>query len=190
MGWDLLSGKTKLRKKLMQLLWTTKSQVLQLEESFQSGNSHEVIFFIFFLKPSYRLHYGCYYFIHTIRCRNLIATCDWNWQVSCVEHLCDFLCYQLDLATFVACVNSGQSWSLKSSLLLSRRELPRCEVEDYDPFVENLVLERLSVGSPIRVPLYICICSWLMFLWCSCCYCFVGMLLQLLLYPFKVLLLN
>ncbi|KAL8090101.1 hypothetical protein AgCh_039537, partial [Apium graveolens] len=112
MGWDLLSGKTKLRKKLMQLLWTTKSQVLQLEESSQYGNSHEV---------------------------------------SCVEHLCDFLCYQLDLATFVACVNSGQSWSLKSSLLLSRRELPRCEVEDYDPFVENLVLERLSVGSPIRV---------------------------------------
>lgn len=104
--------------------------------------------------------------------RNLTTTCDWNWQVSCVEHLCDFLCYQLDLATFVACVNSGQSWSLKSSLLLSRREHPRCEVEDYDPFVENLVLERLSVGSPIRVQLYIYICCWLMSLWCS--YCFVG----------------
>lgn len=33
MGWDLLSGKTAARRKLMQLLWTSKSQVLRLEES-------------------------------------------------------------------------------------------------------------------------------------------------------------
>ncbi|XP_071701623.1 uncharacterized protein [Rutidosis leptorrhynchoides] len=74
-------------------------------------------------------------------------------MVSCVEHLCDFLCYQLDLASFVACVNSGQSWSLKSSLLLSGRGHTELENQDIklDPFVENLVLERLSIHSPLRV---------------------------------------
>lgn len=71
------------------------------------------------------------------------------WQESYIENLCDFLCYQLDLASFVACVNSGQSWTLKSSLLLSGKELGD-EVQ-WDPFVENFVLERLSVQSPLRV---------------------------------------
>ena len=35
-------------------------------------------------------------------------------EVSCIEYL--------DLASFVAYVNSGQPWNLKSSLLLSGRE--------------------------------------------------------------------
>ncbi|KAL4570212.1 hypothetical protein LXL04_025863 [Taraxacum kok-saghyz] len=116
MGWDLLPGKTDMRRKLMQLLWTSKSQILRLEESPLYGNKSD--------------------------------------EVSCVEHLCDFLCYQLDLASFVACVNSGQSWSLKSSLLLSGKgNNTEFENQDLqlDPFVENLVLERLSIHSPLRV---------------------------------------
>ncbi|KAK3027037.1 hypothetical protein RJ639_041192 [Escallonia herrerae] len=100
MGWDLLSGKTLMRRKLMQLLWTSKSQVFRLEESSLYGNKSD----------------------------------------------------ELDLASFVACVNSGQSWSLKSSLLLSGKELIEHgnEVAHFDPFVENFVLERLSVQSPLR----------------------------------------
>ncbi|PSS01176.1 hypothetical protein CEY00_Acc22534, partial [Actinidia chinensis var. chinensis] len=115
MGWDLLSGKTTARRKLMQLLWTSKSQVLQLEESSLYGNQSD--------------------------------------EVSCVEQLCDSLCYHLDLASFVACVNSGQSWSSKSSLLLSRKNPLEYTSEDanLDPFVENFVLERLSVQSALRV---------------------------------------
>ncbi|XP_059645057.1 uncharacterized protein LOC132286709 isoform X2 [Cornus florida] len=115
MGWDLLSGKTTARRKLMQLLWTTKSQVLRLEESSLYGSQSN--------------------------------------EVSCVEHLCDSLCYQLDLASFVACVNSGQSWNSKSSLLISGKESIGYRDEDalWDPFVENFVLERLSVQSPLRV---------------------------------------
>lgn len=75
------------------------------------------------------------------------------WQVSCVENLCDSLCYQLDLASFVACVNSGRTWSSKSSLLLSGKEdtTSMSENADLDPFVENFVLERLSAQSPLRV---------------------------------------
>lgn len=77
-------------------------------------------------------------------------------QVSCVEHLCDSLCYQLDLASFVACVNSGQSWDSKSTLLLSGKETMAIGKEDnqFDPFVENFVLERLSVQSSLRVSIY------------------------------------
>ncbi|XP_047251765.1 uncharacterized protein LOC107839091 isoform X3 [Capsicum annuum] len=115
LGWDLLSSKTGLRRKLMQLLWTSKSQSLRLEGSPHYGNRSD--------------------------------------EVSCVEHLCDLLCYQLDLAYFVACVNSGKSWSLKSSLVLSGKEFMQQGNEDvqWDPFVENFVLERLSVQSPLRV---------------------------------------
>lgn len=44
MGWDLLSGKTTERRKLMQLLWTSKSQVYRLEESpLYRNQSDEVI---------------------------------------------------------------------------------------------------------------------------------------------------
>ncbi|XP_073225030.1 uncharacterized protein [Cicer arietinum] len=115
MGWDLLAGKIAARRKLMQLLWTSKSQVIRLEESSLYGNKSD--------------------------------------EISCVEHLCDTLCYQLDLASFVACVNSGQSWNSKFSVVLSGKEQAACSDEDAysDHFVENFVLERLSVQTPIRV---------------------------------------
>ncbi|XP_004303436.1 PREDICTED: uncharacterized protein LOC101291736 [Fragaria vesca subsp. vesca] len=115
MGWDLLSGKTAARRKLMQLLWKTKSQVLRLEESSLYSNQSD--------------------------------------EISCVEYLCDSLCYQLDLASFVACVNSGQSWNSKLSLTLSAEDQIAYNGEDaqLDPFVENFVLERLSAQSPLRV---------------------------------------
>ncbi|OUZ99912.1 hypothetical protein BVC80_9069g19 [Macleaya cordata] len=114
-GWDLLSGKTGARRRLMQLLWISKSQVLRLEE------------YSLYRKQSD--------------------------EISCVEHLCDILCYQLDLASFVACVNSGRSWTSKSSLLFSGKEQKMDENGDAhsDPFVENFVLERLSVQTPLRV---------------------------------------
>lgn len=86
-----------------------------------------------------------------------------HWQISCVEYLCDSLCYQLDLASFVACVNSGQSWNSKLSLTLSAKEQIAFSGEDaqLDPFVENFVLERLSVQSPIRViPQVLIITMW------------------------------
>jgi len=75
--------------------------------------------------------------------------------MSCVEHLCDSLCYQLDLASFVSCVNSGQSWNSKSSLLLSGNQqiISASEDNHSERFVENFVLERLSVQSPLRVSL-------------------------------------
>ncbi|KAL0330773.1 UNVERIFIED_CONTAM: hypothetical protein Sangu_1622800 [Sesamum angustifolium] len=115
LGWDLLAGKTTMRRKLMQSLWTSKSQALRLEESSPYDNKFD--------------------------------------EASCVEHLCDTLCYQLDIASFVACNNSGQSWSLKSSILLAGKDLVEHGNEDarFDPFVENFVLERLSVQSPLRV---------------------------------------
>lgn len=114
MGWDLLAGKIAARRKLMQLLWTSKSQVLRLEESSLYGNKSD--------------------------------------EMSCVEHLCDTLCYQLDLASFVARVNSGKSWNSKLSLVLSGKELAFGDEDAYiDPFVENFVLERLSVQTPLRV---------------------------------------
>ncbi|XP_038897971.1 uncharacterized protein LOC120085832 isoform X2 [Benincasa hispida] len=74
-------------------------------------------------------------------------------DISCVEHLCDTLCYHLDLATFVACVNSGRPWSSKFSLLQSGKGQIVCSRIDTDSdlFVENFVLERLSVQSPLRV---------------------------------------
>ncbi|CAA0838536.1 Unknown protein [Striga hermonthica] len=115
MGWDLLAGKTTMRRKLMQSLWTSKSQALRLEESSPYDNKLD--------------------------------------EAPCVEHLCDTLCYHLDIASFVACNNSGQSWSRKSSILLSGKDLAAHGNQDahFDPFVENFVLERLSVQSPLRV---------------------------------------
>ncbi|XVE97525.1 hypothetical protein REPUB_Repub03eG0027100 [Reevesia pubescens] len=115
MGWDLLSGKTVLRRNLMQLLWTSKSQAFRLEDSSLYGNRSD--------------------------------------EVSCVENLCDQLCYHLDIASFVACVNSGQPWCSKFSLLLSGDGNMASGSEDaqLDTFVENFVLERLSVQTPLRV---------------------------------------
>lgn len=84
-----------------------------------------------------------------------------GWQASCVGHVCDTLCYHLDVASFVACNNSGQSWSLKSSILLSGKDLTDQGDEDvqFDPFVENFVLERLSVQSPLWVRLETVYCG-------------------------------
>ncbi|KAF6172870.1 hypothetical protein GIB67_035424 [Kingdonia uniflora] len=115
MGWDLLSGNTVARKKLMQILWTSKSQVLRLEEFSHYGKQLD--------------------------------------EISCVEHLCDILCYHLDLSSFVCSVNSGRSWNSKSSLLLSGKEHKADENGNTysDPFVENFVLERLAVQTPMRV---------------------------------------
>lgn len=57
MGWDLLSGKTTARRKLMKLLWTSKSQLYRLEESSLYGDqSDEVVFCylnLFFLLYNY-----------------------------------------------------------------------------------------------------------------------------------------
>ncbi|CAN6456405.1 unnamed protein product [Victoria cruziana] len=115
MGWDLLRGKTAARRKLMKVLWKSKSQKLRLEE------------FSFYGKQSE--------------------------EISCVDYLCDLLCYRLDMASFAACVNSGQEWKAKYSLLLSSCESVLEENDDWqaDPFVSNFVLERLAVQTPLRV---------------------------------------
>ncbi|XP_057799458.1 uncharacterized protein LOC131015200 [Salvia miltiorrhiza] len=113
LGWDLLAGKTTMRREMMQSLWASKSQAFRLEESSPYDNKLD--------------------------------------EVPCVANLCDTLCYRLDIASFVACNNSGQPWSIKSSILLSGKDLERFENAQFDPFVENFVLERLSVQSPLRV---------------------------------------
>ncbi|KAL5975524.1 hypothetical protein ACLOJK_019848 [Asimina triloba] len=115
MGWDLLSGKTKARKEMLQLLWMSKSQVLRLEEFSLYGKQSD--------------------------------------EISCVEHLCNVLCYRLDLATFAASFNSGRTWDSKKSFLLSGKEhrADDTDNEHSDPFVENFVLERLAVQTPLRV---------------------------------------
>ncbi|KAL8139244.1 hypothetical protein V2J09_005265 [Rumex salicifolius] len=115
MGWDILRGKTAMRRKLMQLLWTSKSQVYRLEESALYGSQSD--------------------------------------ETSCIEHLCDTLCYQLDLAAYVASVNSGEPWNPKLTLFFSGQEesVFKDEYAQGDPFLENFVLERLSFQSPLRV---------------------------------------
>ncbi|XP_073116054.1 uncharacterized protein [Elaeis guineensis] len=115
LGWDLLSGKTAGRRKLMKLLWTSRSQVLRLEEFPLYGKQSD--------------------------------------ERSCVEYLCDLLCFHLDLSFFVACVNSGRSWNLKNSLLFSQNKqaVDEHEPEVLEPFVENFILERLAVQTPMRV---------------------------------------
>lgn len=45
MGWDLLSGKTTLRRRLLQLLWISKSQVLRLEEPGLYGKKPDKVIF-------------------------------------------------------------------------------------------------------------------------------------------------
>uniref|UniRef100_M8C4G1 Uncharacterized protein n=1 Tax=Aegilops tauschii TaxID=37682 RepID=M8C4G1_AEGTA len=45
LGWDILKGKTELRRKLMQLFWTSKSQALRLQEySHYRAQTDEVLF--------------------------------------------------------------------------------------------------------------------------------------------------
>lgn len=115
LGWDILKGKTALRRKLMHLFWTSKSQSLRLQEY-----------------SNYRSQTD---------------------ETSCEEYLCDLLCFHLDLACFVSSVNSGHSWNLRNSLLFSQKEqdadINNAEIQD--PFVENLILERLAVQTPMKV---------------------------------------
>ncbi|KAM0824003.1 hypothetical protein ACQ4PT_070491 [Festuca glaucescens] len=114
LGWDILKGKTALRRKLMQLFWTSKSQALRLEEYSQ-----------------YRMQTD---------------------ETSCEEYLCDLLCFHLYLACFVSSVNSGHPWNLRNSLLFSQQEQDSVvNAETLDPFVENMILERLAVQTPMRV---------------------------------------
>uniref|UniRef100_A0A0E0JKN2 ZFYVE26-like TPR repeats domain-containing protein n=1 Tax=Oryza punctata TaxID=4537 RepID=A0A0E0JKN2_ORYPU len=115
LGWDILKGKTALRRKLMQLFWTSKSQALRLQEY-----------------PHYRTETD---------------------ETSCEEYLCDLLCFHLDVACFVSSVNSGRQWNLRNSLLFSQQEQDSDvnSTEILDSFVENLILERLAVQTPIRV---------------------------------------
>ncbi|KAL6882017.1 hypothetical protein ACP4OV_011489 [Aristida adscensionis] len=97
LGWDILKGKTALRRKLMQLFWTSKSQALRLQE-----------------------------------CSNYRS---WTDETSCED------------------VNSGNPWNLRNSLLFSQKEQDSDvnNAEILDPFVENLILERLAVQTPMRV---------------------------------------
>lgn len=130
----------------MQSLWTSKSQVYRLEQSSVYGcHSDEVIPYILDCMMI------CYPFClcHYMEIKRL----SFIRQKSCMEHLCDSLCYQLDIASFVARVNSGQQWSSKFSLLLSGNETIVGEEVELDTFVQNFVLERLSTQSPMRVSL-------------------------------------
>ncbi|KAL0674916.1 hypothetical protein Bca4012_002897 [Brassica carinata] len=70
---------------------------------------------------------------------------------SCVENLCDTLCYRLHLASFAAYISSGKSWTPKASFLMHGNVSSENNDAEVDPFVENLVLERLSAQSPLRV---------------------------------------
>lgn len=72
-------------------------------------------------------------------------------EKSCVEHLCDTLCYRLDLASFAAYISSGKSCTPKASFLMHGNVSSENNDAEVDPFVENLVLERLSAQSPLRV---------------------------------------
>ncbi|KAF8115499.1 hypothetical protein N665_0026s0044 [Sinapis alba] len=72
-------------------------------------------------------------------------------EKSCVENLCDTLCYRLDLASFAAYISSGKSCTPKTSFLMHGNVSSENNDAEVDPFVENLVLERLSAQSPLRV---------------------------------------
>ncbi|KAJ7536047.1 hypothetical protein O6H91_12G054900 [Diphasiastrum complanatum] len=118
MGWDVLTGKTAVRRKVMEILWASKSKSTRLEGLFVHWKQAE--------------------------------------ETSCVEHLCDQLCYYLELAYFAAHSNSGLSWDAKSCRLFPplrgvRKNAIQTDEEPADGFVANLVLERLSMHSPIRV---------------------------------------
>ncbi|CAM6127643.1 unnamed protein product [Calypogeia fissa] len=76
-------------------------------------------------------------------------------EVSCIDELCDKLCYHLELAYYAALVNSGGNWQADASKIFgsSRVQVDR-DHDDQPPaetFVANLVLERLAMHSPLRV---------------------------------------
>lgn len=96
---------------------------------------------------------GSLHFSGSMR-KKLVNDCDsFYWQTSCEEYLCDLLCFHLDVACFVSSVNSGRQWNLRNSLLFTQQEQDSDvnSTEILDPFVENLILERLAVQTPIRV---------------------------------------
>ncbi|KAG0600289.1 hypothetical protein M758_11G022200 [Ceratodon purpureus] len=111
MGWDLLAGHTKSRRKLMELLWNNKAKLT----GFSHGRATD--------------------------------------EVSCVEQLCDQLCYRLELAYFAARSIKGVEGQSVSTRIFVKGNRPKAEnIEGpADPFVANLVLERLTLHSPVRV---------------------------------------
>ncbi|KAG6557384.1 hypothetical protein Mapa_000653 [Marchantia paleacea] len=77
-------------------------------------------------------------------------------EESCIEELCHQLCYRLELAYFAALVNSGVSWETGGGKIFGNtrsKSTARNQEEQppADPFVANLVLERLAMHSAIRV---------------------------------------
>jgi hypothetical protein len=74
--------------------------------------------------------------------------------MSCVEQLCEELCYRLELAYFVARVNSGKSGLASNIQIFSKGSQATNEDVDGAPassFAANLVLERLAMHSPVQV---------------------------------------
>uniref|UniRef100_A0A0D9V2H3 ZFYVE26-like TPR repeats domain-containing protein n=1 Tax=Leersia perrieri TaxID=77586 RepID=A0A0D9V2H3_9ORYZ len=144
LGWDILKGKTALRRKLMLLFWIRKSQALRLQEypHYRKQTDEVLLCFLAF-----------FHFSSTGMHTKGVKDCDsFYWQTSCEEYLCDLLCFHLDVACFVSSVNSGRPWNLRNSLLFSQQEQDKdVSTEILDPFVENLILERLAVQTPIRV---------------------------------------
>lgn len=126
----------------MQLFWTSKSQALRLQEySHYRAQTDEVL-------PFLLNHLASMILLAKI-CEGLRV---FYWQTSCEEYLCDLLCFHLDLASFVSSVNSGHPWNLRNSLLFSQQEQDSVvNAETLDPFVENMILERLAVQTPMRV---------------------------------------
>ncbi|KAL3693637.1 hypothetical protein R1sor_007288 [Riccia sorocarpa] len=118
MGWDLLGGNTAGRRRLVELLWTSRQKSGRLDGGSVPGRPAE--------------------------------------EESCIEELCHQLCYRLELAYYAALVNSGVSWEAGGGKIFgsTRQKASSRSQEEQppaDPFVANLVLERLAMHSPIRV---------------------------------------
>ena len=74
-----------------------------------------------------------------------------------MEQLCDQLCYRLELAYFAARSIKGVEGQSVSTRIFVKGNRPKAEnIEGpADPFVANLVLERLTLHSPVRVGLFV-----------------------------------
>lgn len=74
-----------------------------------------------------------------------------------MEQLCDQLCYRLELAYFAARSIKGVEGQSVSTRIFVKGNRPKAEnIEGpADPFVANLVLERLTLHSPVWVGLFI-----------------------------------
>jgi zinc finger FYVE domain-containing protein 26 len=86
-----------------------------------------------------------------------------------VEQLCDQLCYRLELAYFAARSIKGVEGQSVSTRIFVKGSRPKADnIEGpADPFVANLVLERLTLHSPVRVGLYVLFLdsTWFAFGW-------------------------